>query len=165
MSKPLFKCLNKESISDRMPTWGWDKVNTCSTKYHSQAHLSYIFHDIYRGPGSGCPWATARLDHSYIRPWRHVKLDTMRWFSHRRRTGGRNNCTSYLLMDIVSWPTATPAATVMLKIFPKHTPHARPPWPLSKKCRTLSFFLSLVTLTFDLWFPYSNSGEIFVHCT
>jgi len=26
-------------------------------------------------------------------------------------------------------------------------------------------FLSLVTLTFDLWLWHSNSGETFVHCT
>jgi len=31
----------------------------------------------------------------------------MRWFSHRRRTGGRYNCITYLLTDVVAWPTAT----------------------------------------------------------
>jgi len=35
------------------------------------------------------------------------ELDSMRWFSHRRRTGGRHNCITYLLMDVVAWPTAT----------------------------------------------------------
>jgi len=33
----------------------------------------------------------------------------MRWFYHRRRTGGRHNCITYLLTDVVAWPTATPA--------------------------------------------------------
>jgi len=31
----------------------------------------------------------------------------MRWFSHRRRTGGRHNCITCLLTDVVAWPTAT----------------------------------------------------------
>jgi len=30
-----------------------------------------------------------------------IKLDSMRWFSHRRRTGGRHNCINYLLTDVV----------------------------------------------------------------
>jgi len=29
----------------------------------------------------------------------------MRWFSHRRRTGGRHNCITYILTDVVAWPT------------------------------------------------------------
>jgi len=33
----------------------------------------------------------------------------MRWFYHRRRTGGRHNCITYLLTDVVAWTTATPA--------------------------------------------------------
>jgi len=28
----------------------------------------------------------------------------MRWFSDRRRTGGRHNCITYLLTDMVAWP-------------------------------------------------------------
>jgi len=31
------------------------------------------------------------------------KLDSMRWFSHRRRTGGRHNCITYLLTDVVPY--------------------------------------------------------------
>jgi len=63
-----------------------------------------------------------------------MKLDSMRWFSHRRRTGGRH-------MQLV------------------------PIGPLPKKNAALFRFLSLVTLTFDLWSPNSNSGEIFVQRT
>jgi len=33
----------------------------------------------------------------------------MCWFSHRCRTGGRHNFITYLLTDVVAWPTATPA--------------------------------------------------------
>jgi len=35
----------------------------------------------------------------------------MRLFSHQRRTGGRHNCITYLLTDVVGWPTPTPATT------------------------------------------------------
>jgi len=38
------------------------------------------------------------------------KLDSMRWFSHRRRNGGHHNCITYLLTGVVAWPTATPAS-------------------------------------------------------
>ena len=31
----------------------------------------------------------------------------MHWFSHWRRTGGRHNCITYLLTDVLAWPTAT----------------------------------------------------------
>ena len=31
----------------------------------------------------------------------------MRWFSHQRKTGGRHNCITILLTDVVAWPTAT----------------------------------------------------------
>jgi len=37
------------------------------------------------------------------------KVDSMRWFSHRRGTGGRHNCITYLLTDVVAWLTATSA--------------------------------------------------------
>jgi len=37
------------------------------------------------------------------------KLDSMRWFSHRRRSGGRHNCITYLVTDVVAWPGSTPA--------------------------------------------------------
>jgi len=42
----------------------------------------------------------------------NMKLDSMRWFSHRRRTGRRHNCITYLLADVVTWPTATPHTLV-----------------------------------------------------
>jgi len=29
-----------------------------------------------------------------------MKLDSMRWFSHRRRTGGQHNCITYLLLRL-----------------------------------------------------------------
>jgi len=38
-----------------------------------------------------------------------LQLDSMRWFPHRRGTGGRHSCITYLLTDVVPWPTATPA--------------------------------------------------------
>ena len=31
----------------------------------------------------------------------------MRWFSHQQKTGGRHNCITILLTDVVAWPTAT----------------------------------------------------------
>jgi len=37
------------------------------------------------------------------------QLDSTHWFSHWRRTGGRHNCITYLLTDVMAWPTATPA--------------------------------------------------------
>jgi len=68
----------------------------------------------------------------------------MRWFSHRRRNGGRHNCISYLLTRTKD---DSPASAY-------HSYAARgvgsgnffcPWWPL--------------TLTFELW--HSNSGGIF----
>jgi len=56
-----------------------------------------------------------------------MELDSMRWFSHRRRTGRWHNCNTYLLTDVVAWPTATPATPAMLNMFSHHTLHARPP--------------------------------------
>jgi len=48
-----------------------------------------------------------------------TRLDSMRWFSHRRRTGGRHSCVTYLLTAVVAWPTATPATPAMLTdVFP-----------------------------------------------
>ena len=41
----------------------------------------------------------------------------MNCFSKLRRTGGRHNCITYLLTDIVAWPTAMPATLAMLKMF------------------------------------------------
>jgi len=43
-----------------------------------------------------------------------IKLDSMRWFSHQHRTGGLHNCITYLLMDVVAWPTATPTSISFL---------------------------------------------------
>jgi len=97
-----------------------------------------------------------------------LKLHSMRWFSHQHRTSGRHNCITYLLMDIVAWPTATPAMPAMLKMFcqtytackaPKD--HARE--DRSRKSATLCHFFVFVDL--DFWPPNSNSGEIFVQCT
>ena len=40
---------------------------------------------------------------------KYIFKNRMRWFSHRRRSGRRHNCITYLLTDVVAWPTATPA--------------------------------------------------------
>ena len=62
----------------------------------------------------------------------HVGLESMRWFSHRRRTGGRHNCITYLLTDVVVWPTAT-----FTRSAPEKMPHFVVfcpwwPWPLTQ---------------------------------
>jgi len=84
-----------------------------------------------------------------------TKLDSMRWFSHWCRTGGRHNCITYLLMDIVVWPTATHA---MLKMFSQTYKYIRrtqgprgphPRRPLPKKM--LHFVVFFVTADLDLW--------------
>jgi len=46
-----------------------------------------------------------------------TKLDSMRWFSHRRRTGGADDTTTYLPTDVVEWPTATPATPTSVCFF------------------------------------------------
>ena len=95
------------------------------------------------------------------------KLDRMRWFSHRRRTGGRHNCITYLLMDVLAW--ITPAMLKMLSqtFTARRAPENRAPEDRSRKMPHFVVFLSLVTLTFDLWplTPNSNFGEIFVQFT
>ena len=40
----------------------------------------------------------------------HSQPDSMCWFSHWCRTGGRHNCITYLLMDVVELPTAMPTS-------------------------------------------------------
>jgi len=35
------------------------------------------------------------------------ELESMRWFSHRSRTGGRRNCITYLLWRMW-WPSPLP---------------------------------------------------------
>jgi len=57
-------------------------------------------------------------------------------------------------MDVVSWPTATPAAPAMLKMFSQtYTPHNPPEDCALEDCASEKMshcrFLSLVTLTFD----------------
>jgi len=98
------------------------------------------------------------------------KLDRMRWFSHRRRTGGRHNCITYLLMDVVAWLTATPATRAMLKVLfqtftARRAPENRAPEDRSRKMP--HFVVFFVSGDLDLWplTPNSNSGEIFVHFT
>jgi len=51
----------------------------------------------------------AFIDYYALVCYHRLTLDSMRWFSKRRRTGGRRNWITYLLMDVVTWPTATPA--------------------------------------------------------
>jgi len=81
-------------------------------------------------------------------------VDSMRWFSHRRRTGGRHPKTppgSYEMGQSAA------AARCLQRA---HTLRTHP-----GVSAALSAFSSLMTLTFDLWPPNSNSGEIFLQCT
>jgi len=39
----------------------------------------------------------------------YLQVDSTHWFYHWRRTGGRHNCITYLLADVVARPSATPA--------------------------------------------------------
>jgi len=78
-------------------------------------------------------------------------LDSIRWFSHRRRTGGRHPKTPPGNHEM--GPSA-PAARCLQRA---HTIRTH-----SVVSAALSAFLSLVTLTLDRWPWHSNSGEIFV---
>jgi len=79
--------------------------------------------------------------------WKFILLDSMRWFSHRRRSGGRHNCT-YLYLRAPEDRSQ------------KKTSHEdRAPKDDSALIR---FF---VPGDLDLWPWHSNSNEVFVHCT
>jgi len=82
------------------------------------------------------------------------KLNSMRWFSHRRRTGGRHNCTTPPCSHEMG-PSA--AAARCLHLQRAHTVRYAP----GGVCSSMRVFLSQVTLTFDLWPRRSNSGDIF----
>jgi len=64
---------------------------------------------------SGKTKAFSTMHTHYEASPRHVRmksrreLDSTRWFSHRCRTGGRHDCITYLLTDVVACPTARPA--------------------------------------------------------
>jgi len=78
------------------------------------------------------------------------KLDNMRWFSHRRSPSPPGGHT-------MASPVA--ACCVRPSYDSRPTMHCQWGWLSSFS------FLSLVTLTFDLWPWHSNSSEIFVQCT
>jgi len=76
----------------------------------------------------------------------------MHWFSH--------NC----IMDVVTWPTATPATPTMLKVF-SQTYTARKALrtaPARTAPEKMPHFVIFVPGDLDLWPPNSNSGVIFV---
>jgi len=91
------------------------------------------------------------------------RLDSMHWFSHRRRTGGRHPKTPPGNHKV--GPSAAAVARCLQRA---HTIRTHP-----GVSAALRAFLSLVIfcpwwswpLTFDLWPWHSNSGEISVQCT
>ena len=71
------------------------------------------------------------------------QLHSMRWFSHRRRTGGRYNCTTYLLSRL---------------------PRPHPFVDFFAVTQQAATFLRCGDPGVGLMIPNSNLGEIFVHC-
>jgi len=111
-------------------------------------HFFQLLETVYRCNTSLTPQC------SLIRKHQKYQLDSMRWFSHRLRTGRRHSRT---LLAATKWarPLLLYAACTLQRA---HTICMHP--GVSAALR--AFF---VPGDLDPWPWYSNSGEIFVQCT
>ena len=89
----------------------------------------------------------------YLFIW--MKLDSMRWFSHRRRTGGRHNCMTYLLTDVVD--RAPEDRSRKMPRFVVFCPWW--PWPLIPKFE-LGWDFCTVHITAKFHHPAFNRSEV-----
>jgi len=85
----------------------------------------------------------------------YLKLDSMRLFFHRRSPSPPDGTQWYRLLHFLH-----DACCIRPSYGRRPAMHCQ--WG---RLSSFSFFLLLVTLTFDLWLWPSNSGEIFIQCT